>query len=47
MDQVERYSLIFELEMSTRYSRNYLENLSDEELKQLYKERCQPEGLHD
>lgn len=39
MDQVERYSVIFELEMQTMYSRDYLESLSDEELIQLYKER--------
>ena len=39
MDQVERYSIIFQLEMKTLYSRDYLESLSDEELIQLYKER--------
>lgn len=39
MDQVERYSIIFQLEMQTLYSRDYLESLSDEELIQLYKER--------
>lgn len=47
MDQIERYSIIFQLEMQTMYSRDYLESLSDEELIQLYKELCQPEGLHD
>ena len=41
MDQVERYSIIFQLEMQTMHSRDYLESLSDEELIQLYKERCQ------
>ena len=39
MDQVERYSIIFQLEMQTLHSREYLESLSDEELIQLYKER--------
>lgn len=43
MDQVERYSVIFELEMQTMYSRDYLESLSDEELIQLYKERISDE----
>ena len=47
MDQVERYSIIFQLEMQTLHSRDYLESLSDEELIELYKKRCQPEGLHD
>ena len=47
MDQVERYSIIFQLEMETMYSRDYLESLSDEKLIALYKERCQPEGLHE
>ena len=47
MDQVERHSIIFQLEMQTLHSREYLESLSDEELIALYKERCQPEGLHD
>ena len=41
MDQVERYSIIFQLEMQTMHSRDYLESLSDEELIQLYKERSQ------
>ena len=39
MDQVERYSIIFQLEMQTLHSRDYLESLSDEELIRLYKER--------
>ena len=30
MDQVERYSIIFQLEMQTLHSRDYLESLSDD-----------------
>ena len=34
-----REELIFLLEANTRYSRGYLESLSDEELKKLYEEK--------
>ena len=34
-----REELIFLLEMNTRYSRGYLESLSDEELQKLYEEK--------
>jgi len=34
-----REELIFLLKMNTRYSRGYLESLSDEELQKLYEEK--------
>ncbi|WHY76083.1 hypothetical protein QNH20_18395 [Neobacillus sp. WH10] len=41
LDPVERQTILFELEMKTNISPDYLNNLSSEKLIELYKERCQ------
>lgn len=41
LDPVERQAILFELEMKTKISPDYLNSLSSEELLKLYKERCQ------
>jgi hypothetical protein len=38
-DIVDRYTMIWQLTFSTKYSEEYLLKLSDEELEKLYRER--------
>lgn len=41
LDPVERQAMLFELEMKTKLSPAYLNDLSSEELIKIYKVRCQ------
>jgi len=38
---MDREMMCFQIEMLTNYNREFLENLSDEELKELYREKVE------